>query len=66
VADDVQAFYKYSGAIGFRIEYQSANGGIRNYYPDFVIRDTSGVIWVAETKGREDIEDALKIDRLKL
>ena len=64
-ADDVQAFYKNSEATGFRIEYQSANGGIRNYYPDFVIRDTAGVIWIAETKGREDIEDARKIARLK-
>ena len=30
-ADDVQAFYKNSEATGFKIEYQSASGGIRNY-----------------------------------
>ena len=65
-ADDVQAFYKNSEATGFRIEYQSATGGIRNYYPDFVVRDTSGIVWIAETKGREDIEDVHKIARLKL
>lgn len=65
-ADDVQAFFKNSEATGFRIEYQSAGGGIRNYYPDFVIRDTAGAIWIAETKGREDVEDPLKIARLRL
>lgn len=65
-ADDVQAFFKNSEATGFRIEYQTAHGGISNYYPDFVIRDTSGVIWIAEAKGREDLNDPLKIERLKL
>lgn len=66
-ADDVQAFYKNNDETGFSVEYQSANGGIvRNYRPDFVVRDTHGVIWIIETKGREDLEDPRKWDRLKL
>lgn len=65
-ADDVQAFYKNSEATGFRIEYQTVGGGIRNYYPDFVVRDVTGTIWIVETKGREDIHDAPKLERLKL
>lgn len=66
-AADVQAFYKNSEATNFTIEYQSAGGGIvRDYRPDFVVRDTSGVIWIIETKGREDLEDPRKWQRLKL
>jgi type III restriction enzyme len=65
-ANDVQAFFKNTEATGFRIEYQSINGGIRNYYPDFVARDGDGAVWIIETKGREDVEDAGKLVRLKL
>jgi type III restriction enzyme len=66
-ANDVQAFFKNTEATGFTLEYQAAGGGIiRNYLPDFVVRDTEGVIWIVETKGREDIEDARKWERLKL
>lgn len=66
-ASDVQAFYKNSEATGFMLEYQSAGGGIiRDYRPDFVARDTDGLIWIIETKGREDVQDARKWERLKL
>lgn len=66
-APDVQAFYKNSEATNFMVEYQSAGGGIvRDYRPDFVVRDTGGIIWIIETKGREDLEDPRKWDRLKL
>lgn len=66
-ATDVQSFFKNTEATGFRLEYQSAGGGIiRDYYPDFIARDTDGLIWVIETKGREDVQDARKWDRLKL
>jgi type III restriction enzyme len=66
-APDVQAFYKNSEATNFTIEYQSAGGGIvRDYRPDFVARATDGTIWIVETKGREDIEDARKWERLVL
>lgn len=66
-APDVQAFYKNSEATNFTIEYQSATGGIvRDYRPDFVARDGDGTIWIVETKGREDVEDARKWERLVL
>lgn len=66
-APDVQAFYKNSEATNFTIEYQSASGGIvRDYRPDFVARTNDGTIWIIETKGREDIEDARKWERLAL
>ncbi|MEK6636537.1 MAG: DEAD/DEAH box helicase family protein [Pseudomonadota bacterium] len=66
-AGDVQAFYKNTEATNFTIEYQSAGGGIvRDYRPDFIARDVDGVIWIIETKGREDLEDPRKWERLKL
>lgn len=66
-ASDVQAFYKNSEVTSFTIEYQSAGGGIiRDYRPDFIARDTAGIIWIIETKGREDLEDPRKWERLKL
>lgn len=66
-AEDVQAFYKNTEATNFTIEYQSAGGGIvRDYRPDFVVRTTDGAIWIIETKGREDLDDPRKWERLKL
>ena len=66
-APDVQSFFKNTEATAFRLEYQSAGGGlIRDYYPDFVARDAEAVVWIIETKGREDIQDARKWDRLRL
>lgn len=66
-ASDVQAFFKNTEATGFRLEYQSAGGGIiRDYLPDFVVKMTDGEIWIVETKGREDIQDARKWERLQL
>ena len=66
-APDVQSFCKNTEAVGFRLEYQSAGGGlIRDYYPDFIVRDEKSVVWIVETKGREDIQDARKWKRLKL
>ncbi len=39
-APDVASFFKNTEATGFRLEYQSSGGGIiRDYYPDFILRD---------------------------
>lgn len=62
---DVEAFAKNSDAIGFRIDYQNADGGISNYVPDFLVRLADGSTWIVETKGREDLDDPLKWARLK-
>jgi len=62
---DIISFIKNSRSTHFHIEYQTAVGGIANYYPDFVVKPTEGDIWVIETKGREDLDDPRKWDRLK-
>ena len=49
---------------GFRVEYQKADGSISNYYPDFIVRLNDGATWIVETKGREDLDDPRKFERL--
>ena len=63
-ANDVAAFVKNESAVGFRLEYLSDRGGIRHYYPDFVVRLTDGDMMVIETKGLETVEVARKDDRV--
>ncbi len=62
---DVEAFAKNNDKVGLRIEYQNADGGISAYVPDFLVRTGGGEIWIVETKGREDLDDPRKWDRLR-
>jgi type III restriction enzyme len=49
----------------FKVEYQTEDGGIADYYPDFIVKETDADIWLIETKGREDLEGRHKWERLK-
>jgi len=62
---DIVSFVKNSQSTNFRIEYCNAEGGIANYYPDFIVKRTDMEIWIVETKGREDLDDPLKWERLQ-
>ena len=64
-APDVAAFAKNYLAVGFKLDYVKANGDLSNYTPDFIIRTTDNVIWLAETKGREELDLPQKMARLK-
>ena len=55
-AGDVSAFAKLPRAFGFTIEYTDAAMNLRNYEPDFLAVDGSGVHWLLESKGQETIE----------
>jgi type III restriction enzyme len=59
-ARDVNAFGKLAEWFtGFGLEYLSANGSVRIYYPDFVASvedDGQTTMWLLETKGREDFD----------
>jgi len=59
-ADDIEAFSKLPEQFGFCIQYTDTRANIRNYYPDFIARMPDGGHWLIETKGREDIEVAMK------
>ena len=61
---DILSFAKNHETVGFKIEYRTAGGGIATYQPDFVVKKDSQTIVVIETKGREDVEDPGKIERL--
>jgi len=43
-----------------QLEYLDGEANLRLYEPDFVARDTTGNHWLLETKGREDLDVALK------
>ena len=63
--DDVKSYAKNYFAVGFKLDYVKADGDISNYYPDFIVKRTNGEIWIIETKGREDLNDPGKLERLK-
>ena len=64
-APDVQAFGKNYMAVGFRLDYVKANGELSTYTPDFLVRTTDGIVWVVETKGREELDVPQKMTRLR-
>jgi type III restriction enzyme len=64
-AGDVSAFSKNYFAVGFKLDYVKANGDLSNYTPDFIIRTNDKTVWLAETKGREEIDLPQKMARLK-
>ncbi|PIQ09062.1 MAG: type III restriction endonuclease subunit R [Ignavibacteriales bacterium CG18_big_fil_WC_8_21_14_2_50_31_20] len=65
--DDVISYAKNTigeGGVNFKIEYQSEDGNIREYYPDFFVKTQPNTFFILETKGREDLDDIRKIKRL--
>ena len=62
---DVISYAKNYFAVHFKIDYKNADGGISDFYPDFLIKLSEKEICIVETKGREDLDDVLKIQRLK-
>ena len=61
---DVVSFARNSARIAFKIEYRATDGRIADYFPDFMVKTGDREVWVVETKGRVDIEDAPKWRRL--
>jgi type III restriction enzyme len=60
-ATDVRTFSKLPRAFGFAIEYTDTAMNLRNYEPDFVAVDNSGIYWLLESKGQENV-DVLRKD----
>lgn len=63
--DDVVSFAKNYYEVHFKIDYKNADGSISYYYPDFFVKVDNKNIYIVETKGREDLDDPLKIERLR-
>ncbi|HZT26911.1 MAG TPA: DEAD/DEAH box helicase family protein [Pseudolabrys sp.] len=64
---DIMSFAKNSRQMNpsLFIEYRNADGSISNYFPDFIVKKSPQEIWIVETKGREDLDDPPKWERLK-
>jgi type III restriction enzyme len=66
---DVISYGKNYFAVNFKLDYLNADGNISYYYPDFLVKvkpkSSKEECYVVETKGREDLDDPLKIKRLK-
>ncbi|ARE41955.1 Type III restriction-modification enzyme helicase subunit [Rhodovulum sp. P5] len=52
-------------AVHFKIDYVNADGSISNYYPDFIVKLKDGRVSIVETKGQEDLDVPLKMERLR-
>ena len=61
---DIISYSKNYYAVHFKIDYIDSEGNPSNFYPDFIVKYKEHEIYVVETKGREDLDDALKISRL--
>ena len=63
--DDVVSYAKNYYAVNLRIDYVKSDGNISNFYPDFIVKVSEKEINIVETKGREDLDVPLKMERLK-
>lgn len=61
---DIISYSKNYFAVHFKIDYIDSSGNPSNFYPDFIVKYKENEIYIVETKGREDLDDVLKINRL--
>ena len=63
--EDVVSYAKNYMAVHFKLDYVNADGDISNYYPDFMVKLIDKRIFIVETKGVEDLDVPLKMERLR-
>ncbi len=63
--DDVVSYGKNYLAVHFKLDYVNRDGDISNYYPDFLVKLSNKRIVIVETKGQEDLDVPLKMERLR-
>jgi type III restriction enzyme len=63
--DDIVSYAKNYFAVNFKLDYVNADGDISNYYPDFIVKLSNKKIVIVETKGQEDLDVPLKMERLR-
>jgi len=63
--EDIISYVKNYFGVHFKIDYKNYDGDISNYYPDFIVKKSEKEIFIIETKGREDLDVPLKMQRLK-
>ena len=63
--DDIISYVKNYLAVHFNIDYVNADGNISNYYPDFIVKKNNKEVFIIETKGLEDLDVPLKMQRIR-
>ena len=63
--DDIISYAKNYFAVSFRLDYVKSDGNIANYHPDFLVKTSELEVFIVETKGREELDTPLKMQRLK-
>lgn len=63
--NDVTSYAKNFLAVNFKLDYVNNAGNIANYYPDFLIKLADKRIVIVETKGHEELDLPLKMERLR-
>jgi type III restriction enzyme len=63
---DVISYAKNYPQIKFSLDYLNSTGDIANYFPDFFVKLDNNIIVIVETKGLEDPNTPLKMERLKI
>lgn len=63
--EDVVSNAKNYLAVHFKLDYVNADGDITNYYPDFLVKANNEHIAIVETKGQEDVDAPLTMQRLR-
>jgi type III restriction enzyme len=63
--EDVVSFAKNYLAVHFKLDFVNADGDISNYYPDFFVKLSDKALCIVETKGPEDLDVPLKMQRLR-
>lgn len=62
---DIISYAKNYFAVNFKLDYVNADGDISNYYPDFIVKLPGNKMVIVETKGQEDLDVPLKMERLR-
>ena len=62
--DDIISYAKNYFSVHFKIDYKNADGYISDYYPDFIVKVSPKEYYIVETKGRQDLDDIEKLNRL--
>lgn len=63
--NDIISYSKNYLAVNFKLDYVNAEGDIANYYPDFFVKAKDNQVFIIETKGKEDVDVSLKMQRLQ-
>ncbi len=62
--EDIISYTKNFMSVHFKIDYKNADGEIKDYYPDFVVKVDFKTVYIIELKGAEDLDDIQKVKRL--